>query len=74
MLASVFMLYFEEHERGFAWVLEHLRSELMDNKHETMKLAVPAGLYTLQNNLLFVALTNLDATSYQVGCCTTYLP
>jgi UDP-galactose transporter len=29
-------------------------------------LAVPAGLYTLQNNLLFVALQNLDGTTYQV--------
>jgi hypothetical protein len=33
---------------------------------ETVRLAVPASLYTLQNNLLILALTNLDAATYQV--------
>ena len=33
---------------------------------ETVLLAVPASLYTLQNNLLILALTNLDAATYQV--------
>jgi UDP-sugar transporter A1/2/3 len=31
-----------------------------------VRLAVPASLYTLQNNLLILALTNLDAATYQV--------
>lgn len=66
MLGSVGMLWIEKREQGFAWVIEHLRFELMENSKETVKLAVPAGLYTLQNNLLFIALSNLDATTYQV--------
>lgn len=34
---------------------------------DTIKLAVPALLYTLQNNMIYVALANLEATTFQVG-------
>jgi UDP-sugar transporter A1/2/3 len=30
------------------------------------KLLIPASLYTLQNNLAYIAVFNLDATTYQV--------
>lgn len=43
-----------------------LREETVNKPGETMKLAIPAGIYTLQNNLLYVALSNLDAATYQV--------
>lgn len=33
---------------------------------EGLRMVVPAGLYTLQNGLLFVALANLEATLFQV--------
>ena len=34
---------------------------------DTLKMCVPAFLYTIQNNLLYLALTNLDAATYQVS-------
>jgi UDP-sugar transporter A1/2/3 len=43
-----------------------LNNEILQKPYETLKLLVPAGLYTLQNNLLFIALSSLDAATYQV--------
>lgn len=44
-----------------------LRQEIIHKPVETLKLAIPSGIYTLQNNLLYVALSNLDAATYQVS-------
>nr|XP_037287785.1 UDP-N-acetylglucosamine transporter-like [Rhipicephalus microplus] len=43
-----------------------LRNEVWRQPFETSKMLVPAGLYTIQNNLLFYALSLLDAATYQV--------
>ncbi|PKK27926.1 solute carrier family 35 (UDP-N-acetylglucosamine (UDP-GlcNAc) transporter), member A3 [Columba livia] len=43
-----------------------LHDEILNKPMETLKLAIPSGIYTLQNNLLYVALSNLDAATYQV--------
>ena len=33
---------------------------------EMLKVSVPSFLYVIQNNLLYLALSNLDAATYQV--------
>uniref|UniRef100_A0A6P6YJ38 Midasin n=1 Tax=Dermatophagoides pteronyssinus TaxID=6956 RepID=A0A6P6YJ38_DERPT len=43
-----------------------LKDEIFGKPKEFSKILVPAFLYTVQNNLLFLALTNLDAATYQV--------
>lgn len=44
-----------------------IKKENFSNIFETMKLSVPALLYTLQNNLIYIALANLEATTFQVA-------
>ena len=43
-----------------------LKTEIFYKFHETAKLSVPSVLYTIQNNLLYVALSNLNAATFQV--------
>ncbi|XP_012672927.1 solute carrier family 35 member A3b [Clupea harengus] len=43
-----------------------LREEIVNKPTETLKLAIPSAIYTFQNNLLYVALSHLDAATYQV--------
>ncbi|GKY95327.1 hypothetical protein MPSEU_000494500 [Mayamaea pseudoterrestris] len=43
-----------------------LKVHILQSPMEIVKLCVPSFLYTIQNNLLYLALTNLDASTYQV--------
>ena len=45
-----------------------LVSEVIYKPSETAKLAIPSSLYTIQNNLILLALSSLDAATFQVCC------
>ncbi|KAG7514758.1 UDP-N-acetylglucosamine transporter [Solea senegalensis] len=60
------LLVFKEHNYSMRALNSILRQEIAQKPIETLKLAIPSGIYTLQNNLLYVALSNLDAATYQV--------
>ena len=47
-------------------LLGELKEHVVDSPWEMLKLCVPSLLYTIQNNLLYLALSNLDAATYQV--------
>jgi len=47
-------------------LLPELKHHVWESPIEMAKLSVPSFLYTVQNNLLYLALTNLDAATYQV--------
>ena len=51
---------------GLVELRQLLRAEVLGNARDTVKCAVPALAFTMQGNLLFVALANLDAPTYQV--------
>ncbi|KAK6017605.1 UDP-galactose transporter [Ostertagia ostertagi] len=56
------------HNHGWRWSAfqSEIHTEVIQKRSETLKVAVPAVLYVIQNNLLFLALSKLDAATYQV--------
>ncbi|VDL51612.1 unnamed protein product [Hymenolepis diminuta] len=61
-----FCAVFIQNEQSLESTREELERELFSAPKELLKLGIPAGLYTIQNNLLYVALSNLDAATYQI--------
>lgn len=47
-------------------IFGELYKHVWASPNEMVKLCVPSFLYTIQNNLLYLALTNLDAATYQI--------
>jgi multidrug transporter EmrE-like cation transporter len=52
---------------SFNRLIRKLHEEIYCKPYDTTKLAIPSGLYAIQNNLLFIALSYLNAATYQVS-------
>eukprot|EP01060_Flectonema_neradi_P039817 TRINITY_DN8917_c0_g1_i1.p1 TRINITY_DN8917_c0_g1~~TRINITY_DN8917_c0_g1_i1.p1 ORF type:complete len:362 (+),score=65.51 TRINITY_DN8917_c0_g1_i1:51-1088(+) len=65
IVGCLLMMLMEQNFSLAAFKTELHRTLVQDREH-VLKLFVPAGLYTLQNNVLFIALENLEATMFQV--------
>ena len=52
--------------RGVKAGLKLIYNTIVRQPYDTFKTGIPALLYTLQNNLLFIAISNLDAATFQV--------
>ena len=55
------------HQGGLMKLASVLYVSLVENWVDTLKMLVPAGVYAIQNNLLFVAISHLDAVTFQVS-------
>ncbi|CDH56533.1 udp-n-acetylglucosamine transporter-like [Lichtheimia corymbifera JMRC:FSU:9682] len=55
------------HEQGY-WhkFVVMVRREILGKPRDTALMLIPSSLYALQNNLLYVALSNLEAATFQV--------
>ena len=64
-LLSIFFVIYEERSvvKGFKLIYE----KVFHDSHDTIKTGIPAFLYLVQNYLLFVSISNLDAATCQVS-------
>uniref|UniRef100_A0A0N5BG64 UDP-N-acetylglucosamine transporter n=1 Tax=Strongyloides papillosus TaxID=174720 RepID=A0A0N5BG64_STREA len=60
------VVIFLQNKCNFSLFKEAIDKDIIKKPFDTLKVGVPAVLYVIQNNLLFLALSKLDAATYQV--------
>lgn len=65
LVGSIVLVLHENHWKAFL-TLRQLYTTIFRQPKETCKIGVPAVLYTVQNNLIFIALSHISAAAYQV--------
>lgn len=66
LVVTLLILLFWENSGSVVKVAASIKEQVTTNGLETLKMAVPSLVYAVQNNLGYVALTNLDAATFQV--------
>lgn len=64
LLACFAIIFYQKN--GFAGLVDEINREIIQKPKETLLLIVPSGLYTLQTNLIYVSLSHVDATTFQI--------
>lgn len=65
MVTCLAIIFFQKN--SFAEYAHHLHDSIVVNWQDTLKMSVPAIVYALQNNLQYVAVSNLGAAVFQVS-------
>ena len=64
MVVSVVLLYMETF--SFRELASTVNQQILNNRMDSIKTGIPALLYTLQTNLVYLAISNLNAAVFQV--------
>jgi UDP-sugar transporter A1/2/3 len=51
---------------SFSNLFFHLHQNIVEKRWDTLKMGIPGTIYTIQNTLLFMALSNLDSFTVQI--------
>ncbi|CAF1117273.1 unnamed protein product [Adineta steineri] len=62
-IVCIFLVWLEN-DRSINRVILVINEEIYNKPHDTMRLARLSGLYAIQNNLLFIALSYLNTATY----------
>lgn len=65
-LVTCLVLVFYEEGKNADNFTKALRKTIIENPVDTIKVCVPSLLYVIQNNLLYLSASHLDAATYQV--------
>lgn len=65
-----FIIWMFQEKSVTGW-LKHLKENIILQPLDCVKVSVPSLVYTLQNNLIFIGVSNLDAAVFQVPCNTS---
>jgi len=66
LLTCLSVIFVQSGKNVGEWV-KTVRADTVEKPMEVVKIAVPSLLYTVQNNLLYYALSHLDTPTYMVG-------
>ncbi|XP_077980144.1 CMP-sialic acid transporter-like [Glandiceps talaboti] len=64
-LCCTILMLIREH-RSISGMVRDIYKNVFCNPGDSLKMCIPSVIYMIQNNLAFVALSNLDAGTYQV--------
>lgn len=73
-LVACIFLVFREEGSTFTALKHALHNTIIKQPMDTLKVCVPSMIYVIQNNLLYVAASHLDAATYQVSSPMIFLP
>ncbi|CAH8550634.1 unnamed protein product [Schistosoma intercalatum] len=66
-LLVCFLLVFFEEKCSIVSCIHSLWENILNDPKDCLLVSVPGMIYTIQNNLLFVGYSNLDAVSFQIS-------